>query len=54
MMNDPKYRKRNAERIAAYEENGIVPWDNLIITYDSDGSIDLSLAEAIARAVICI
>ncbi|MBR4023844.1 MAG: hypothetical protein IKI86_01035 [Firmicutes bacterium] len=54
MMDDPDYRKRNAEKLAAYEENGIVPWDNLIITYDSDGSIDLSLAEAIAGAVLCI
>ena len=53
-MDDPDYRKRNAEKLAAYEENGIVPWDNLIITYDSDGSIDLSLAEAIAGAVLCI
>ena len=54
MMDDPDYRKKNAEKLAAYEENGIVPWDNLIITYDSDGSIDLSLAEAIAGAVLCI
>ena len=54
MMDDPDYRKRNTEKLAAYEENGIVPWDNLIITYDSDGSIDLSLAEAIAGAVLCI
>lgn len=54
MMDDPKYRKRNTERISDYEKVGIVPWDNLIITYDRDGSIDLSLAEAIARTVLCI
>ena len=49
------------EALAPWEEEndcdvniGIVPWDNLIITYDRDGSIDLSLAEAIARTVLCI
>ena len=54
MMDVPKYRKRNAEKLSVYEENGIVPWDNLIITYDKDGSIDLSIAEALAKAMLCI
>ena len=49
-----KRHKRNAEKLSVYEENGIVPWDNLIITYDKDGSIDLSIAEALAKAMLCI
>ena len=54
MMDLPNYRKKNAEKLAAYEELGIVPWDNLIVTYDKDGSIDLRMAEAIIRSVLMV
>ena len=37
MMGDPAYRARNKVKLQDYEDAGIVPWDNLIITYDMDG-----------------
>ena len=30
-----------------YEANGIVPWENLIVTYDSDGSVNIPLIKSI-------
>ena len=47
LMEDNKYRKRCKHKLEVYESGGIVPWDNLIITYDRpDGSIDLELIDA--------
>ena len=37
MMDDNDYRKDNKLKIEEYEKHGIVPWDNLILTYDSPG-----------------
>ena len=52
MMDDPAYLNRYHEKIGLYEFGGIVPWDNLILTYDNDGNIDLSYIEAIVRTVL--
>ncbi len=52
MMGDSAYRKRYHEKIDLYEYCDIVPWDNLILTYDNDGSIDLNYIEAIVQAVL--
>lgn len=52
MMDDPAYRKRNREKLEWYEMHDIVPWDNLIVTYDRDGSIDLKYIESIVKAVL--
>ena len=52
MMDDPAYRRKNREKLDWYEMNDIVPWDNLIVTYDKDGTIDLSFIEAIVKAVL--
>ena len=47
MMSDPKYRKNNTWKLDIYEEMGIVPWNNLIITYDTvDGAINSSIIDA--------
>lgn len=47
MMANPKYRKRNKWKLAMYDKMGIVPWKNLIVTYDSeDGGLDLRIIEA--------
>jgi len=35
MMDDLEYRIDNKRKIEDYEKFGIVPWDNLIITYDT-------------------
>ena len=46
-MNDPDYMDSNRSKFAAYETVGIVPWDNLIITYDqADGGINEKLIDA--------
>ena len=42
LMSDPVYFERYFSKIRAYFSEGIVPWDNLILTYDSfSGSIDI-------------
>ena len=42
LTHDSEYRKVMAEKLAVYEEHGILPWKNLIITFDSeDGYIDM-------------
>ncbi len=35
-----------------YEFGGIVPWDNLITTFDKDGNIDLDYVKAIAGTIL--
>lgn len=34
---DPEYMRKHRKKIATYESAGIVPWKNLIITYDKEG-----------------
>lgn len=50
MMDDPYYKKRNTKRLREYEEAGIVPWDNLIVTYDTlEGGLRGDLVEAMIK-----
>lgn len=50
LMEDPKYRARHERKLRDYEQYGIVPWRNLIITYDDDkGGIDVKLVDALIR-----
>ena len=50
MMNDPVYRNRNERRLKDYERAGIVPWDNLIVTYDTlEGGLRGDLVEAMIK-----
>ena len=50
MMDDPYYKKRNTKRLKEYEEAGIVPWDNLIVTYDTlEGGLRGDLVEAMIK-----
>lgn len=50
MMGFPQYRKRNQWKLAMYDKMGIVPWKNLIITYDSeDGGVNLGIIESEIR-----
>ena len=47
MMSDPDYRRYAKNKIEEYEAFGIVPWDNLILTYDtSEGYLRADLIEA--------
>ena len=50
MMSDPKYREYNTWKLGIYDEMGIVPWDNLIITYDAvDGAVNSAAIDAEIR-----
>lgn len=50
MMDDPGYRLRHERKMAVYEEYGIVPWSNLILTYDdANGGIDVKLVDGLIR-----
>lgn len=47
MMDVPQYRRNNRWKIDMYEKAGIVPWKNLIITYDmEDGGINSGVIES--------
>ena len=52
LMDDLIYRRRYYEKTDLYTCCDIVPWDNLILTYDKDGSIDLEYVEAIVRTIL--
>ena len=47
MMDDPVYRARHKRKMVQLEQAGIVPWRNLIITYDNDGVINVPLIKSI-------
>ena len=47
MMADPDYRTYNKWKLSQYERMNIVPWNNLIITYDqNDGDFDMRIIDA--------
>ena len=47
MMENTEYRLHQKKKIEMYESMGFVPWDNLIVTYDTpDGLIDLRVIES--------
>ncbi len=47
MMSEDYYRIGHRRKMDTYETNGIVPWKNLIVTYDSDGSVNIPLIKSI-------
>ena len=47
MMNDPFYCARHKEKMLRMEDAGIVPWKNLIVTYDVDDSINIMMIKSI-------
>ena len=50
MMDDPDYRKGNEQRLKDYEKAGIVPWDNLIVTYDTiEGGLRADIIDAMIK-----
>lgn len=50
IMIDPQYRKRHEERMALFEQAGIVPWENLIVTYDdASGGLDVRVVDALIQ-----
>lgn len=50
LVNDRDYMTASRRKLEAYEDVGIVPWDNLIITYDqADGGINEKLIVAMIQ-----
>lgn len=50
LTGDEDYMRDNELKLVEYQHAGIVPWDNLIITYDTpDGGIDAKLIEAMIQ-----
>lgn len=50
MMNDPDYARRHLNKMRTYEQHGIVPWKNLIVTYDAvDGGINMAQIDSIIK-----
>lgn len=47
MMEDPKYVEGHYRKMRNFEGVGIVPWKNLIITYDVDGTINIPMIKSI-------
>lgn len=47
MMDDPFYCARHKRKMKLMEQAGIVPWKNLIVTYDNDGVINVPLIKSI-------
>jgi len=55
MIYDPNYRMNMEAKLLAYGNSGIVPWDNLIMTFDSnEGSIDVSTISAIIDKMLLL
>ncbi len=50
LTGDMGYMKGNELKFVEYEEAGITPWDNLIVTYDTpDGGLDAKIIEAMIQ-----
>lgn len=50
LMSDPEYKKSNQWKLRMYDKMDIVPWKNLIVTYDTDdGGINAGIIDAEIR-----
>lgn len=49
MMSSDSYRGRHSWKLREFEKVGIEQWDNLIVTYDSNGRINLAAIDAVIR-----
>ena len=50
MMDSPGYAERHSRKMDIFERIGIVPWKNLIITYDIDGVINVPMIKGIIES----
>jgi len=52
---DEEYMTRHRRKMELYEIAGIVPWDNLIVTYDDEeGNINIAAAEGEIKAKLLV
>ena len=49
MMMNTDYALRHNSKMKLYESAGIVPWRNLIVTYDNDGIVNLPMIKSIVK-----
>lgn len=49
MMDDPDYARRNLNKLSRYYELGLVPGDNLILSFDRHGVIDMRIVNDIIQ-----
>jgi len=48
-MNDYQYEQRHQAKLMDYRWAGIVPWDNLIVTYENEGQLNMAMVDAIIK-----
>ena len=49
MMDNPEYAGRNFRKLERYYDAGLVPGDNLILSFDRRGEIDMRIIDDIIR-----
>ncbi|MBQ9016295.1 MAG: hypothetical protein IJ109_09310 [Firmicutes bacterium] len=49
MMDDPEYAQRNFRKLASYYSIGLIPGDNLLLTFDRNGTLDLQVIQAMIQ-----
>src|SRR5665648_929213 len=55
MINDTEYKKNMEMKLLAYGNSEIIPWDNLVLTFDSnEGCIDVSMISSIIDKMLLI
>ena len=52
MMDDPKYASQNIQKVFRYFRLGYRPFDNLILTYDMDGSLDMKQVGRVIKMML--
>lgn len=52
MMDDPKYASQNIQKVFRYFSLGYRPFDNLILTYDMDGSLDMKQVGRVIKMML--
>ena len=48
-MDDPKYASRNIDKVFRYFQAGYLPFENLILTYDREGTLDMRQVERVMK-----
>ena len=50
MINDANYMRENMKKLSEYNDVGVTPWNNLILTYDQmDGGIDVRIIDGLIQ-----
>ena len=49
MMDDERYAERNFRKLKKYYSAGLIPGDNLILSFDRQGKIDMSYIDSIIK-----